>query len=58
MGMNKKGEPAGFCFIIFSQISEAELAVNCLNQTKFFLNKLNQFRLDDRIIRVDRDIGR
>lgn len=37
MGMNKKGEPAGFCFVVFSQISEAELAVNCLNQTKYII---------------------
>ncbi len=47
MGINKNGEPVGFCFIIFYTHKEAQYAVEYISQTK----------LDDRIIRVDYDIG-
>jgi nuclear cap-binding protein subunit 2 len=34
MGTNKKGEAAGFCFVIYETHAEAVLALETLNRTK------------------------
>ncbi|KRX08750.1 hypothetical protein PPERSA_08061 [Pseudocohnilembus persalinus] len=47
MGQTLEGKPAGFCFIEYMNNQDARYAVQYLNQTK----------LEDRVIRVDLDIG-
>ncbi|EAR85394.1 nuclear cap-binding protein subunit 2 (macronuclear) [Tetrahymena thermophila SB210] len=47
MGINKEGQSAGFCFVVYHTHEEARIAVEYISQTK----------LNDRVIRVDWDYG-